>query len=72
MYLWAKLSGRWLDAAGFDPGQRLRIEVTHKRLVITPIDDEACADYGTRGFPDDDSATKQPVPQCLAMAGDMQ
>jgi toxic protein SymE len=30
-----KLSGRWLEQAGFDPGQRVRIEVQHGRLVIT-------------------------------------
>jgi toxic protein SymE len=34
---WLKLSGKWLEQAGFDPGQRARIEVQHGRLVITPI-----------------------------------
>jgi toxic protein SymE len=32
---WLKLSGKWLEQAGFDPGQRVRIEVQHGRLVIT-------------------------------------
>lgn len=35
LYPWMKLSGRWLEQAGFDPGQRVRIEVQHGRLVIT-------------------------------------
>lgn len=35
LYPWLKLSGRWLEHAGFDPGQRVRIEVQHGRLVIT-------------------------------------
>ncbi|WP_429498719.1 SymE family type I addiction module toxin [Paraburkholderia youngii] len=26
----------WLEHAGFEPGQRVRIEVHHGRLVITP------------------------------------
>ena len=33
---WFKLSGRWLEHAGFMPYQRLKIEVHHERLVITP------------------------------------
>ncbi|KAA0085135.1 SymE family type I addiction module toxin [Trinickia soli] len=33
---WFKLSGRWLEQAGFEPRQRLKIEVQHERLVITP------------------------------------
>ncbi|GLU32724.1 SymE family type I addiction module toxin [Trinickia caryophylli] len=33
---WLKLSGRWLEHAGFKPRQRLKIEVQHERLVITP------------------------------------
>lgn len=33
---WFKVAGRWLDAAGFEPRQRLKIEVEHERLVITP------------------------------------
>ncbi|WP_249210332.1 SymE family type I addiction module toxin [Burkholderia cenocepacia] len=57
MHLWMKLSGRWIEAAGFDPEQRLRIEVSHQRLVITPIDD-ADRDHGAQeGFPDIDPAT---------------
>jgi toxic protein SymE len=33
---WFKLSGRWLEQAGFEPRQRLKIEVQQQRLVITP------------------------------------
>nr|WP_240763532.1 SymE family type I addiction module toxin [Paraburkholderia silviterrae] len=32
---WIKLSGRWLELAGFEAGQRVRVEVQHGRLVIT-------------------------------------
>ncbi|WP_407945462.1 SymE family type I addiction module toxin [Paraburkholderia hiiakae] len=33
---WLKLAGRWLELAGFEAGQRVRITVEDKRLVITP------------------------------------
>jgi toxic protein SymE len=33
---WMKLSGRWIETAGFEPGQRVRIAVEHQRLIITP------------------------------------
>ncbi|MFL9858048.1 SymE family type I addiction module toxin [Paraburkholderia madseniana] len=33
---WTKLSGRWIENAGFEPGQRVRITVEHQRLIITP------------------------------------
>lgn len=36
MYAWMKLSGRWISDAGFEPGQRVRIQVEAGRLVITP------------------------------------
>lgn len=52
VYLWTKLSGRWIEAAGFDPGQRLRIEVSHQRLVITPVDDAGCTPVEQAGYPD--------------------
>jgi toxic protein SymE len=32
---WFKLSGRWLEDAGFEPRQRLKIEVQLGKLVIT-------------------------------------
>jgi len=32
---WFKLSGRWLEHAGFMPRQRLKIEVHAGKLVIT-------------------------------------
>jgi toxic protein SymE len=31
---WMKLSGRWIETAGFEPRQRVRIIVEHQRLVI--------------------------------------
>jgi toxic protein SymE len=36
LYPWMKLSGRWIEHAGFKAGQRVRIEVKHGRLVIAP------------------------------------
>ncbi|WP_404990247.1 SymE family type I addiction module toxin [Caballeronia sp. LZ065] len=33
-YPWLKLVGRWIEQAGFRPGQRVRINVEHRRLVI--------------------------------------
>ncbi|WP_321934404.1 SymE family type I addiction module toxin [Paraburkholderia sp. J8-2] len=35
LYPWFKLAGRWLELAGFEAGQRVRITVEDKRLVIT-------------------------------------
>ncbi len=35
LYPWIKLSGRWLELAGFEAEQQVRIEVQHGRLVIT-------------------------------------
>ncbi|WP_404980237.1 MULTISPECIES: SymE family type I addiction module toxin [unclassified Caballeronia] len=32
---WIKLAGRWIEQAGFMPGQRVKINVEHGRLVIT-------------------------------------
>ncbi|WP_281665175.1 SymE family type I addiction module toxin [Paraburkholderia fungorum] len=32
-----KLSGRWIETAGFEPGQRVRITVEYRRLVTTPL-----------------------------------
>jgi len=70
MYLWTKLSGRWIEAAGFDPGQRLQIEVSHKRLVITPID-EADGDHVRKdGFPDVDRPTGYQQRQFSVITGD--
>ncbi|MDR6497042.1 SymE family type I addiction module toxin [Burkholderia sp. DN3021] len=52
LYLWMKLSGRWIEAAGFEPGQRLQLDVTHGRLVITPMMDERDgAPVGQDAFP---------------------
>jgi toxic protein SymE len=70
MYLWTKLSGRWIEAAGFDPEQRLQIEVSHQRLVITPIDDAGCDHGAKHERPDDDPAAGQ-QPESV-MAGDAQ
>jgi toxic protein SymE len=33
---WLRIAGMWLEQAGFPPGQRVRIEIQHGRLVITP------------------------------------
>lgn len=35
LFPWFKVSGRWLEDAGFMPRQRLKIEVHEGRLVIT-------------------------------------
>ncbi|WP_082720872.1 SymE family type I addiction module toxin [Burkholderia sp. ABCPW 14] len=34
-YPWLKLAGRWIEEAGFRPGQRVRIAVGQRRLVIS-------------------------------------
>ncbi|MDR5818823.1 MULTISPECIES: SymE family type I addiction module toxin [unclassified Caballeronia] len=36
LYPWFKLAGRWLEQAGFEAGQNVRVHVEHGRLVITP------------------------------------
>jgi toxic protein SymE len=33
---WIRLSGRWLEEAGFEISGRIRVEVERGRLVITP------------------------------------
>lgn len=53
-----RISGNWLDEAGFAPPQRVRIEVTPGRLVLTPIAEEDCDHLGRDGFPIVDSATR--------------
>lgn len=35
LYPWLKLSGRWLEIAGFEPGQRVKIQVQYGKLTIT-------------------------------------
>jgi toxic protein SymE len=35
LFPWFKVSGRWLEEAGFMPRQRLKIEVYEGKLVIT-------------------------------------
>jgi toxic protein SymE len=35
LFSWFKVSGRWLEEAGFMPRQRLKIEVQLGKLVIT-------------------------------------
>ncbi|WP_199779047.1 SymE family type I addiction module toxin [Burkholderia sp. BE12] len=49
-YPWMKLSGRWIETAGFEPAQRVRIEVTQQRLVITPVKESDC-DVARHGIP---------------------
>jgi hypothetical protein len=34
-YPWIRLSGKWLELAGFNPGQRVKINVEQGRLIIT-------------------------------------
>ncbi|MGU7841447.1 SymE family type I addiction module toxin [Burkholderia sp. AW33-5] len=36
-YPWIKLAGVWLEEAGFEAGERVRITVEDKRLIITPM-----------------------------------
>jgi toxic protein SymE len=36
LYPWLKLAGRWLELAGFEAGQRVKVTVEDNRLVITP------------------------------------
>ncbi|WP_254608600.1 SymE family type I addiction module toxin [Burkholderia lata] len=59
LHLWMKLSGRWIEAAGFAPEQRLQIDVTHQRLVITPIEESDGDHVRKDGFPDVDLPTGQ-------------
>ncbi|MFP3563790.1 SymE family type I addiction module toxin [Paraburkholderia sp. SIMBA_030] len=33
---WIRLSGRWLEEAGFGIGGRIRVEVQGNKLIITP------------------------------------
>jgi toxic protein SymE len=35
LYPWIKLSGLWIEHAGFLPGQQVRITVEHGKLIIT-------------------------------------
>ncbi|MFM0604888.1 SymE family type I addiction module toxin [Paraburkholderia sediminicola] len=34
---WIRLSGRWLEDAGFEISKKIRVEVHAGRLVITPV-----------------------------------
>ncbi|ONY37855.1 hypothetical protein A8F23_02865 [Burkholderia cenocepacia] len=71
-HLWMKLSGRWIEEAGFEPEQRLQIEVTHQRLAITPIAEEGRDCFGKDERPDVDPATGQALRQLAAMTGNAQ
>ena len=35
LYPWIKLSGLWIEHAGFLPGQQVRVIVEHGKLIIT-------------------------------------
>nr|WP_250456233.1 SymE family type I addiction module toxin [Caballeronia sp. ATUFL_M2_KS44] len=35
LHPWLKLAGRWIERAGFEAGQRVRVNVEHGRLTIT-------------------------------------
>ncbi|MFL9906660.1 hypothetical protein P0D84_10000 [Paraburkholderia sp. RL17-337-BIB-A] len=32
-----KLSGRWIETAGFEPRSRVRIIAEHQWLIVTPL-----------------------------------
>lgn len=34
---WIRLSGRWLEEAGFEISGKIRVEVGRGRLIITPV-----------------------------------
>lgn len=34
-YPWIKLAGLWIEEAGFEPGQRVKITVAREKLIIT-------------------------------------
>ncbi|WP_243772138.1 SymE family type I addiction module toxin [Burkholderia anthina] len=57
LHLWMKLSSRWIEEAGFAPGQCLRVDVSNRRLVITPLDANLGGDCGSDGRADIDRAT---------------
>ncbi|PXX38126.1 type I toxin-antitoxin system SymE family toxin [Burkholderia sp. MS455] len=57
LYPWIKLSGRWIETAGFEPAQRVRIEVTERRLVITPMEETYLDLKGRPEFPIVDTET---------------
>jgi toxic protein SymE len=35
-YPWIKLSGRWIEHAGFEPWQKVKITVEYGKLTVTP------------------------------------
>jgi toxic protein SymE len=35
LFPWMKLAGKWIEHAGFEAGQRVKIAVEHGRLIIT-------------------------------------
>jgi len=35
LYPWMKLAGRWIEHAGFEAGQRVKVAVEQGRLIIT-------------------------------------
>ncbi|WP_175969086.1 SymE family type I addiction module toxin [Burkholderia sp. BCC0322] len=75
LHLWMKLSGRWIEAAGFEPEQRLQIEVSHQRLVITPIDaagSDPVGKVGKNGFPAVEPATERRQRQFSVITGEAQ
>ena len=36
-----RMRGRWLEELGFEPGVKVRVEVSPERLVITPVSSPA-------------------------------
>lgn len=35
LFPWIRLAGRWIEHAGFAPGQRVRVAAEHGKLTIT-------------------------------------
>jgi toxic protein SymE len=34
---WIRLSGRWLEQAGFQISSKIRVEIQNGKLIITPV-----------------------------------
>ena len=43
-----RVAGRWLDKAGFPIGQRVEVQVSSGRLVVTPIEEPTPSDPAER------------------------
>ena len=43
-----RMSGKWLQAAGFDPGDSIRVEIEYGRLVISKLSLPAASELTTK------------------------